>query len=46
MGKTVLELITPLICPSCFDRIEDDTINFINHVFVMATNLRQFVFML
>ena len=30
MGKTVLALITPLICCNCLSKYEDDTINFIN----------------
>jgi hypothetical protein len=29
MGNTVLALITPLICCSCFSKADDETINFI-----------------
>jgi len=29
IGKTVLELITPEICCSCFNKAEEETINFI-----------------
>ena len=29
MGKTVLALITPLICCNCFSRAEEETMNFI-----------------
>jgi hypothetical protein len=29
IGKTVLALITPLICCNCFSRADEETINFI-----------------
>ncbi len=33
MGRTVLALITPLICCRCFSKAEDETINFMNRDF-------------
>jgi hypothetical protein len=30
MGRTVLALITPLICCNCLSKADDDTINFMN----------------
>src|SRR5580658_4818585 len=33
IGKTVFALITPLICCSCFNNAEEETINFMENVF-------------
>src|SRR6186713_2851560 len=33
IGRTVLALITPLICCSCFNKAEEETINFMEYVF-------------
>ena len=39
MGSTVLALITPLICCSCFSKADEDTINFINPINYKRNNI-------
>ncbi len=41
MGRTVLALITPLICCNCFSKAEEETINFMEYVFVAKLLIRR-----
>ena len=34
LGSTVLAFITPLICCNCFSNVDEETINFINYIFI------------